>query len=185
MHAVSAQFGRAFTRSVNGPFSTGPFALNLAVRPALPDGFVMAGLNAGETVESLIISPFCDAPAGTLFSMRLFYWNRRGDDLDSAVWVGSPLVEVLCSTSNVAGPASDNPNLAPNERLCDQITLTAGNLGLTGTIYSFGAGSDLPALVNVEIQGALLLSFDFQAVDPNVGNPLDGVNMNAFYAKYS
>ena len=116
--------------------------------------------------------------------MRLFYWNRRSDNLDDAVWLAVPLIEVLCSVSNVAG-VYGSPHLDNNSRVCDQITLTAGSVGLSGTIYSFGAGSDLPAMVSCEIQGARLLSFDFQTVDPN-GQPIANVaNMNAWWAKFS
>lgn len=188
MSGFCSPFGKAFSTPAQGPFSSGPFALCLATKPSLPDGFVVCGEGNGNTVESIAIQPFCDAPQGSLFSMRLFYWNRRGNNPDDVLWIGTPLVEILCSVSNVCGPAF--PALGSghleNNRLCDQLTLTAGNVGFSGEIYSFGAGSDLPAMVNCEIQGAMLLSFDFQAVDPNnPGQAIPGVNMNAYWAKFS
>lgn len=187
MASISYPFGKAFVAGSQGPFSMGPFAYNFAIKPSLPDGFVLFGEGGMTTVESMSIVPFCDALPGTLFSMRLFYWNRRGEDLDNCLWIGVPLIEVLCSVSNIAGPAYPLAGSLLHDasmRFCDQITLTAGNVGYSGEIYSFGAGSDLIADINCEIQGSRLVSFDFQAVDQQ-GNVIPGVTMNAYWAKFS
>lgn len=176
---------KAFVNPDTGPYITAPFVQSLQWTPTLPDGFIIAGQAVGDTFESVAFTPYCDAPPGTLIRARLFYWNHVGGDIDSQIWLGAPLVEVEGTISNVAGPYSPNAALlGANDHFCDQITLVAGNLGLTGTIYSFGAGTDLPAFVNCEIQGARLLSFDLQCVDAN-GAYAGPVNCNALWAKFN
>ncbi len=178
---LSTPLTKAFqTVPQQGPFS-GSFAYNFATNP-LPDGFIAAGDGGAISSKVLTVIPFCDGPAGTLFSMRVLYWNTFGPDQGTRILIAVPLIEVLCSVSNVAGPAFD-PLFNSSQHLCDQITLTSGSLGLDGAIYGGVAGSDVPTMVQVEIQGARLVSFDFQAVDGNGQPLLNYCTMNAFWAK--
>ncbi len=181
MSSLSTILGRAYPASVPGPFSSGPFAYNFATVP-LPDGFVQAGEGGMIASKMLTVIPYCNGPAGTTFSVRVVYWNAIGGDPGSRILVGVPLVELACVASNAAGQYG-SLQLDSDHRLCDQITLTSGSLGLDGALYSGVAGCDLPAMAQVEIQGARFVSFDFQAVDGNGQPLLNYCVMNAFWAK--
>lgn len=183
MSGYASTFQRAFRSTFcPGPFSTGPFVIDGMSFNPLPEGTIQASEGGAYTSHLISIMPWTDAPQGTYFSMRLLYWNHRGDNLDDASWVGVPLMEVLCRVSNVAGN-TPGKHLASSQRVCDQIVLANGGLGIDGAIYSFGAGSDVPAMVTCEVQGARLLSFDFQVSDENGQATGAQANMNAYWAK--
>lgn len=183
MLLLSTTLSKAFQTPAQGPFSTGPFASNFATEP-LPDGFVHGGEKGGTTFKMISVIPYCDGPAGTLFSMRVFYWNNIGADASSRILVAIPLLEVLCVASNATGQFASSLFDA-NQHLCDNLTITAGSVGLEGSLYNpiNGPGCDIPAMVQLEVQGARFVSFDFQNVDSNGQVINQGVNMNALWAK--
>ena len=164
---LTTPLAKAFSANAAGSFSTGPFVRKINPN-SLPDGFFLNGI--GRASDRISFIPVCNGNAGAQFSVRLICWNRIGVD-PLAVWIGVPVLEVLCTASIVTG---ENPDylVADSDRFCDTISLTAGNLGVEGAIYAIGP--DLPAMVVCEWPAARMFSFD---VDTQ-----ENMTMNAFWS---
>ena len=123
------------------------------------------------------IIPFSEGTLGQQFSMRLYAIDALQTNPDQNIWLAMPIAEFLCTVGGINGVISKSPLLLPTERVCSEMTLTAGDLGLEGHIVSFGAAQDLTAWADAEIAGANLLWFDFQTLEQPFGmNALYGFN---------
>ncbi len=132
----------------------------------------------------LFLLPYCDGPAGSTFSMRVYGWRALTNPEASPVkGVSIPylLAELLCVSCGRAAPSEGLSGQSPrflqaSERMCDTITLTQGATGPWYTeINSTGPGTDLIAFALVDVVGSRYIQFDFQQTDP--------VGMNCLWAR--
>lgn len=171
-----------------GPFETGPWVRILTSPASLLYPIDAAGNITGsvEPQTRIVVQPYGDGPPGYQFSVRVFAWNRIGDNLVKAIWTGSLLCELLCTIGDISVPdtgveVQNGPVIGPAMRFCDSIVPSAGSLGITGFAYSCGAGSGILAQVIMETNCPRLLSFDFNGWDAQ-GNTDTNVQMNALWA---
>src|SRR5438132_12729893 len=140
--------------------NTGFAQLDLLTGPPPGDGIWDLGQGGMAAPNRLILFPVCDGSLGSSFSMRLYGWrdlSLPGNDVNKVVWIPYLLVELACVASNMSGPGGigiAGPSyryLSDSEYLVDTITLTQGNLGVTGSINSTGPGTNLPAYALVDL----------------------------------
>lgn len=172
--------------------SQAPAFASLTLTQAAPsaDGVYPFGKGGAFAPTRLFLMPYCEGVAGQQFSLRLYGWrplDQPSGMPQTAVWIPYFLAELACTACNQPGPTPGgpppwdnltgalNPLILPGETFCDTITLTQGNLGPSGAIYSTGPGTDLIAFALVEMLGCKMFQFDFQQTDT--------VNMNCLWAR--
>lgn len=153
-------------------------------------GVVDIGQGWGVTPTLLLVQPYAEAEAGTIFNMRLYAWRPIGtneNDPAKSAWVYNLLAEFVCVVGEAPGPhVVDNLNTAnaigPYERLCTGLSLVRGVLGLHGFVNS---SPDLafPAYAGVTLYGARKVSFDFASPRTGTDDVATVAKMNCLYAR--
>ncbi len=139
--------------------------------------------------------PYAEGSAGQNFSMRVYAVqaiNGGQGQGPQRMWFFPLLAEFACVTCEYPGvlPQATTPPpwyvMTDQERFCDTITLSQGNLGPKGYINATGTqgqmlpsgnpgvATNIPGYIEIEVSGARALAFDFQQIDP--------VNMNCLWS---
>lgn len=159
------------------------------------DGVLNLASGFNSTYNWLLLVPYADGGnPGEQFSMRLWGLRRAGNDSDPnrVVWINYLIGEYLCTLTDQPGPVpsqATNPQpilgrfLLPTENLCDTITVTHGNPGLTSIVTSPGSDAGftpgftgLTASILQECYGSQEVYFDFQPENGFTGT------MNCFWS---
>lgn len=133
---------------------------------------------AGNRIE---ITPFLRGRPGAWCWMRVVGWRPVPGTDATQVWRGVPLAEFYCVAGDVPGPARrpggtahdrtvpDRRVVDDAENLCDFVALYRGSLGVgahAGSVVQYGRGSNVPAVIVMDLRGSKKFSFDF-AVCPH------------------
>ena len=153
--------------------------LNLTDVTPSGDGIFVAGYEGGYAPASIKFWPYCDGPAGSVFSVRVYGWYELSSSpaqQGPQCWYYEMLGEFICTSCNVAGIHAPQPGqtgyLTTLENLCDTIALVQGQASL---INSTRQGTDLVASAKVDLQRCRLFRFDFK--------PTDQVSMNCLWMR--
>lgn len=182
----SAPLRKAFSKNVQKERYNDIYTL-ARTPPAVPndDGFFAVGNDGTFSPQRILLSPYCEGQAGSVFWMMLYGWRSLASQAvnESTVWIYYILAEFLCvagivtgplqRTTLAPGPVGFRMPLGPTERLCESMMQTDGILGANGFINYQYPGSGRPACAAVELQGVQLISFDFyQAPNSNAMSTL-------------
>lgn len=153
-----------------------PFSNRMAGPGQYPLGIFDAGAGGELAPNRILIHPYCEGPAGSQFSMRVYAWRNLGEGppqggTANGIWIPSILCELACTASNQ--PGQKGCLVLPEENFCDTITLTSGALGLGGDGEIIQAPPDQIASAILDIRGCRRFMFVFKQAD--------AVAMNCLY----
>lgn len=162
--ATAAGYVTRAASSVNPSTATNPSTVVLADAP----GKVIPG--------RIRVYPFGVGNENDTGSLRIWGWNRRGNDQPGQIlWLPTVLVEInytLSAFVGVAGSPISNTN-----RFADTITLaattgeptTAAATSPRGTTEVYSPANDTPAYIEMRVPGCEILDFDWK--QGGVGTP--------------
>jgi Ca2+-binding RTX toxin-like protein len=106
----------------------------------------------------------------TTYDVRINFWERVGDDPETAVWFAYASATLSATASTYVGLAGKD--VLNTERFADTLTLTANSGNDDVTISIVSPANNTPAYIDIDFGGAELMEVTFDMTGATSANGL-------------